>query len=98
MNQLAELKAKNKSIEQIQYHNFERHMFSLEDQVGFHFSDTDSTTHVHNGFAEFSLIVSGEWEHIFEGKKSSLTKDTLIFLFPSRISFPTRLLELVLAQ
>lgn len=80
MNRLAELKAKNKSIEQIQYHKFERHMFSLEDQVGFHFSDTDSTTHVHNGFAEFSLIVSGEWEHIFEDEKRSLTKDTLIFL------------------
>ncbi len=74
------LAGKNKSIEQIQYHNFEKHMFSLEDQVGFHFSDADSTTHVHNGFLEFSLIVSGEWEHIFNGKKSRLTKDTLIFL------------------
>ncbi len=71
---------KNNDIENIHYHNFERHMFSLENQVGFHFSDTDSTPHVHNDFAEFSIIVSGEWDHIIDGKTYRLPKDTLIFL------------------
>ena len=73
-------KSKNFGREKIQYHSFEHHMFSLEDQVGFHFSDNDSTTHVHNGFAEFSHIVSGEWEHLFEGSTQRLSKNTLIFL------------------
>lgn len=77
---MAEFETNNKNTEEIEYHTFKRHMLSLEGQVGFHFSDGDSLNHVHNGFAEFSLIVSGEWEHTFEGKTHKLTKDTLIFL------------------
>ena len=75
-----DLKQSNVDNSNIQYHDFERHLLSLEDQVGFHFSDSDATTHVHNGFAEFSLIISGEWEHTLNGKTEKLDKDTLIFL------------------
>lgn len=70
----------NKNKEQINYYNFENHISLLEDQVGFHFCDNYSTPHVHKNFAEFSLIVSGEWEHTFEDETTILTKDTLIFL------------------
>lgn len=69
-----------KNDEQISYRNFEEYLLSIKDQVGFHFSDSDTTPHLHNNFAEFSIIVSGEWEHTFEGKTETLTKDTLIFL------------------
>ncbi len=69
-----------KKDEQISYMDFEACLLSIENQVGFHFSDADSTPHFHNKFAEFSIIVSGEWEHTFEGETQILTKDTLIFL------------------
>lgn len=77
---MPDIEFEEKTIEQIQYHNFKRHIYSIADQVGFHFSDTNSKTHVHKDFAEFSLILSGEWEHTFEGKTQILSKDTLIFL------------------
>lgn len=66
--------------ENIRHLNFEYHQFSLENQVGFHFADNNSTVHTHNGFAEFSLIVSGEWDHTINGTTERLTKNTLIFL------------------
>ena len=75
-----ETKSKNFYDGNINHYNFEYHMFSLENQVGFHFADDDSTMHTHEDFAEFSLIVSGEWDHTINGKTERLTKDTLIFL------------------
>lgn len=66
--------------ENIKHHNFEYHKFSLENQVGFHFADNNSTIHTHDGFAEFSLIVSGEWDHTINGTTERLKKNTLIFL------------------
>ncbi len=71
---------KNTGFENIEYHNFEKHLFSIEEEVGFHLCDNNSTTHIHKGFAEFSIIVSGEWDHTIDGHTSRLGKNTLFFL------------------
>ena len=73
------------SSKNIQHHNIEFHAASLENEVGFLFSNTDSPVHVHDGFAEFSLITSGEWEHIFEGTTRRLHKNCLIYLGPNTL-------------
>ena len=64
----------------IQHYDINFHASSLENEVGFLFSNTDSPAHVHEGFAEFSLITAGEWEHIFEGVSRRLKKNCLIYL------------------
>lgn len=77
---MADFNLKNFRNTNVQKLNFEGHIFSLENQVGFHFVDGVTPAHIHDGFAEFSLIISGEWENNLEDKTYILKKDTLIFL------------------
>lgn len=62
--------------------DFKYHAYSSEDQdrIGFLFSNTDSAAHIHDDFAEFSLITSGEWDHVYDGTTKRLEKNSLIFL------------------
>ena len=62
------------------HHTIEFHAPSLENEVGFLFTNVDAPTHIHDGFAEFSLITSGEWLHAFEGTTRHFQKNTLIYL------------------
>ncbi len=62
--------------------DFKYHAYASTDQnqVGFLFSNGDSSFHMHDDFAEFSLITSGEWEHVYDGVTTQLEKNTLIYL------------------
>lgn len=68
--------------EKPRHDDFKHHAYSSAEQkqVGFLFSNTDSSEHVHDDFAEFSLITSGEWDHVYDGTTKRLEKNSLIFL------------------
>lgn len=61
--------------------DFKHHAYSSEtgSSSGFLFSNTNSSFHTHDDFAEFSLITSGEWDNEFDEKSYRLEKNNLIF-------------------
>lgn len=68
------------SPKSIRHHTTDFHAPTMEKDIGFLFSNDGSTAHFHDGFAEFSLITSGEWAHTYEGTTHYLKKNSLIFL------------------
>lgn len=68
-----------RNTKNICHHTIEYHSPSLENEVGFLFTNVDAPTHIHDGFAEFSLITSGEWENTCEDTTHRLRKNCLIF-------------------
>ena len=73
------------NMKNISHHTIEFHSPFIEDEVGFLFTNTTAPTHIHDGFAEFSLITSGEWLHTYEDTSRHLYKNALIYSGPNTI-------------
>lgn len=56
------------------------HIPTTESDFGYSFHSKDSKLHTHQGFAEFTLIVHGRWENLYNGRRFLMEQGGVVFL------------------